>query len=69
MWSYDLLPFSSTLYNFERGSWLLCGAISGESLVFKHRLMTPDRGKIPQYDVNRLLQAVWHIHNNVQSRA
>jgi hypothetical protein len=57
---------SSTLYIFERVLWLLCGAISGESLVFNHWFVPPALGKILPHDMKRLLQAVWHIHKIAQ---
>jgi hypothetical protein len=42
---HDPIGLSSTLYIFERLFWLLCSLISEESIVLKHRLVTPDLGK------------------------
>jgi hypothetical protein len=52
---------SSTLYNFERLSWLPCGAITGEIRVFIQRLVTPNLVKTPRCDLNRLQQAVCRV--------
>jgi hypothetical protein len=55
-------PISARLYPFfEVLFWMLCGAISEESGVFHHRLVTPDPGKTPCCDLNGLLRAVCHI--------